>query len=85
MSRSYAYRRFILLCLVCLVLWWRIPVASFGLALGNAAYTHMLLILPISMALIVSERPSLDRLLWSPSGPEQITFNPTTFLDADKD
>jgi len=55
MSRSYAYRRFVLLCSVSLVLWWHALAATFGLALRNAAYIHILLILPISIALIVSE------------------------------
>jgi exosortase len=55
MSRWYAYARFVLLCLVSLVLWRHALAATFGLALGNAAYTHILLILPLSMALIVSE------------------------------
>jgi exosortase len=54
MSRSYAYRRFVFLCLVSLVLWWHALATTFGLALRNDAYTHILLILPISVALIVS-------------------------------
>ena len=55
MSPSSPYRSFALLCLVSLVLWWHTLVATFGLALRNDAYTHILLILPISIALIVSE------------------------------
>jgi hypothetical protein len=55
MSPSSPYGNFVLLCLVSLVLWWHALAATFGLALRNAAYTHILLILPISIALIVSE------------------------------
>jgi exosortase len=40
---------------------WRLPlVATFGLALHNDAYTHILLILPVSAALIYLERKSLS-------------------------
>ena len=40
---------------------WRLPlVATFGLALNNDAYTHILLVLPVSAALIYLERKSLS-------------------------
>jgi len=55
MSPSSPYRGFVLLCLVSLVLWRHTIVATFGLALRSDAYTHILLIVPISVALIVSE------------------------------
>src|SRR5208283_5775691 len=55
MSPSSPYRGFVLLCLVSLVLWRHTIVATFGLALRNDAYTHILLIIPISISLIVSE------------------------------
>jgi exosortase len=55
MSRSYAHRMFVLLWLASLVLWWHALAATFGLALQNDAYTHILLILAICIALIVSE------------------------------
>jgi hypothetical protein len=55
MSPSSPYSNFVLFCLVSLVLWWHALAATFRLALRNAAYTHILLILPISIALIVSE------------------------------
>ena len=55
MSTSSAYRSFLLLCLVSFFVWWHSEVTTFSLALQNNAYTHILLITPISMALIVSE------------------------------
>src|SRR5271157_2549802 len=54
MSPSSPYCNFALLCLVSLVLWRHTIVATFGLALRNDAYTHILLIIPVSIALIVS-------------------------------
>ena len=55
MNWSPPYRLFALLCLLSLVLQWRTLIAAFGLALRNDAYTHILLILLISISLIVSE------------------------------
>jgi len=55
MSPSSPYRSFLLLSLVSLVLWWHTLVATLALALRNNAYTHILLILPISVALIFLE------------------------------
>jgi len=55
MNPSSAYRRFALLSLVSLAVGWHALVATFALALGNDAYTHIFLILPISVALIASE------------------------------
>ena len=55
MSPSPPYGSFTLLCLVSLVLWWHTLVATLGLALRNDAYTHIFLILPISIALIFLE------------------------------
>lgn len=40
------------LCIVSLVVWWTALRATFGLALSNDAYTHILLALPVSAALI---------------------------------
>jgi exosortase len=42
-----------------LVVGWRSLLATFALALHNDEYTHILLILPVSLALIVGEWPSL--------------------------
>ena len=55
MSPSSLYRSFALLLLVSLVLWWHSLVATLALAVRNNAYTHILLIIPVSVALIVSE------------------------------
>src|SRR5664280_2439845 len=55
MSPSFPYRSFVFLCLVSLVLWWHTLVTTYALALRNNAYTHILLILPISVALIFLE------------------------------
>lgn len=52
MGSSSPYRCFVLLCSVSLILWWHTIVTTFALALQNDAYTHILLILPISVALI---------------------------------
>jgi len=43
---------FAFLCVTSIVLWWRPLRATFGLALANDAYTHILLIVPLSAALI---------------------------------
>jgi exosortase len=51
--------RFALLCAVPLVIEWRPLFSTFALALRVDEYTHLLLILPISAALIVPERDLL--------------------------
>jgi exosortase len=43
---------FAFLCAASIVFWWHPLVTTFGLALKNDAYTHILLILPLSSALI---------------------------------
>ena len=55
MSRSSVCRGFVGLCLLSLFLWWRALFATLALALQNDAYTHILLILPTSIALISLE------------------------------
>jgi len=40
------------LCAVSILFWWHSLVITLGLALANEAYTHLLLILPLSAALI---------------------------------
>jgi len=55
MSPSSLYRSFVVLCLVSLVLWWHTLVATFGLALRANEYTHTLVIIPLSIALILTE------------------------------
>ena len=49
------YRNFVFLCVVSIVLWWHTLLATLTLALRQDAYTHILLILPISFALIFLE------------------------------
>jgi exosortase len=48
-----------LLLAASLIIGWRSLLATFMLALHNDEYTHILLILPVSLALIVGEWPSL--------------------------
>ncbi len=43
------------LCAVSIVFWWHALVITLGLALSNDAYTHILLILPLSAALIYQD------------------------------
>jgi len=49
------YRNFLFLCVVSVVLWWHTILATLVLALRHDAYTHILLILPISFGLIFLE------------------------------
>ena len=51
----FAWRRsgFAILVAISLAIWWGPLTASFALALRNEQYTHLLLILPISVALIL--------------------------------
>ena len=55
MRRSTVYSSFVGLCLFSLLFSWRTILATIALALQNDAYTHILLILPISIALISQE------------------------------
>jgi len=52
-------KAFISLIVVSVVIWYQPIVSSFKVALHNDAYTHIILILPISIALTFSERKSL--------------------------
>jgi exosortase len=54
-SRSSVYRGFVGLCWLSLFLWWHALFATFALALQSDVYNHILLILPISIALISRE------------------------------
>jgi len=51
---------FLLLIVVSLALWWRSLEGTLQLALGNDAYTYILLILPLSCALIYVDRERLS-------------------------
>lgn len=55
MILSSPYRRFVLLLIVPLVLYWQGIVATFTLALRDDAYTHIFLILPISIVLLFQQ------------------------------
>ncbi|HSZ61465.1 MAG TPA: exosortase/archaeosortase family protein [Terriglobales bacterium] len=44
---------FAFLCVASIVLWWRPLVGTLRLALGNDAYTHIILIVPLSAVLII--------------------------------
>ncbi len=64
MTPAFSYRMFVVLCAASLVIWWRCIGATIALTLRNDAYTHILLILPISVVLIVIER---NRRNWKPT------------------
>jgi exosortase len=64
MSSSFEYPVFLGLCLVPLVVCWQAIAATFSLALRQEAYTHILLVLPVSIALVVM---SWNRHRWKPS------------------
>ena len=55
MTSPSSYRMFVVLCAVSLVVGWRTLAATVALGLREDAYTHILLILPISVALTVAE------------------------------
>jgi exosortase len=70
MTTRTQFLGFAVLCVVSIVFWWRPLVATLELALSNDAYTHILLILPMSLALIYtdskqgdSNAPRVDRQL----------------------
>ena len=52
MTRRTQILAFAFLCAVSILFWWHPLVTTLGLALANDAYTHILLILPLSAALI---------------------------------
>jgi len=51
---------FAFLCAVSILFWWHSLVMTLGLALANDAYTHILLILPLSAALIYLDSKHQD-------------------------
>jgi exosortase len=58
------YRDLFVLVVASLILWWRPLLETWKLALDNDAYTHLLLILPLSAILIYADRqqrPASDR------------------------
>lgn len=64
MTPASSYRAFAVLWIASLVIWWQAITATLALALRREAYTHILLILPISIGLIVTE---WNRRKWKPS------------------
>src|ERR1019366_9924721 len=50
---------FAFLCAVSILFWWHPLVMTLGLAFANEAYTHILLILPLSAALIYLDSKEL--------------------------
>jgi exosortase len=59
--------RFSILCAISLVIWWGPLTSSFALALRDDRYTHILLILPVSVTLIYLEGKSSEASAESPS------------------
>jgi len=59
MTRRSPFRTFAFLCAVSLVIGWRPLLGAYSLALHADEYTHLLLIVPISASLIVTERAVL--------------------------
>lgn len=55
MTKSLRHLEFVSLCVLSVILWWHPLVSTLGLALRKDEYTHILLILPISAALIYLE------------------------------
>jgi hypothetical protein len=51
---------FAFLCAVSILFWWHPLVTTLGLALTNDAYTHIILILPLSAALIYTDWNYVD-------------------------
>jgi hypothetical protein len=49
-----------LLCALSILFWWRSLIMTLALALTNDAYTHVLLILPLSAALIYTNAKYAD-------------------------
>jgi exosortase len=57
MTLSSSYRLFVVLCAAPVLFFWHAIATTCSLSLHNSAYTHILLILPISAGLMVAEQP----------------------------
>src|SRR5271157_4075585 len=55
MTPHFSHRMFVVLCVASFIAGWRTLAATVALGLREDAYTHILLILPISVALTVAE------------------------------
>lgn len=53
MNSVASHKLCVLLITASVIIWWKVLIAIFSLALSNDAYTHILLIAPISFTLIV--------------------------------
>ena len=53
MNPVASHKLFALLITASVIIWWKVLIAIFSLAWSNDAYTHILLIVPISLTLIV--------------------------------
>ncbi len=60
MKKRAPHLEFLVLTATSLVLWWRALSSTFSLALSSDAHTHILLILPLSIALIYLRRHALQ-------------------------
>ena len=60
MKKRAPHLEFLVLTATSLVLWWRALSSTFSLALSSDAHTHILLILPLSVALIYLRRHALQ-------------------------
>jgi exosortase len=60
MTTRIQVRGFALLCVLSILCWWRSLIMTLALALTNDAYTHILLILPLSAALIYTNAKYID-------------------------
>ena len=60
MTKRTQVLAFAFLCAVSIVFWWHSLVVTLELALANDAYTHILLILPLSAALIYLDSKYMD-------------------------
>jgi exosortase len=63
---------FLTLLAASMLLWWRSLVSTFDLAFANDAYTHILLILPVSAALIYIDRKHPPLKQHSPPLPSDL-------------
>jgi exosortase len=63
-STSSVYKVFAGLCIASVAVWWKPLVDTFTLATANDAYTHILLVIPISTTLIVLK---YTKERWEPS------------------
>ena len=69
MRLTASTRNFCVLCAASLLIWWHVLRTTLELALRNDAYTHILLIVPISVALVILER---RKQTWKPE-PGSVT------------